>query len=464
MSSRRTASASRSSWVKTTTWRSTATSASTRARPSTLAGSMDCTGSSMTTNRNGLCSTVARGRNRDRASACSSPWLMTPSAAPPSVPSTRTSSATCRWLPVPSSWTGPRSTLLCWRRVCQIALGRVGEGGEAFVAQRVRRVGQPLQGPGEPVQRRLRRGRRGGGVVPGAEPPGERGPHLVAVGELGAGAGAGVLDGGGQRPERGVEGVRRVPPRPPSGPPPASPTTPARGRRRRSGPSRRRTGGRYEVSARPAATAAVSSRLASRRAAAVSSSSAARRTASARQASSRVPVRQTGHGAVPCPSWWSRATRSNPAIRSADRVSAVASSPARSAARRSRAVAARTFSASGASSAAERGQRGAAGRVRVGTGDELGDRGEVGPASTRAARRPARPAGRRRRRGRPAAPCARRTPLWRRRSASCGRAGGFPWRRSADRARAGCASRRAARWACRRSAHPARCRTGTGGR
>src|SRR5687768_5696279 len=44
---------------------------------------------------------------------------MTPSAAPPSVPSIRTSSATRRWLPAPLSLTGPRSTLLCWRRLCQ---------------------------------------------------------------------------------------------------------------------------------------------------------------------------------------------------------------------------------------------------------------------------------------------------------------------------------------------------------
>ena len=68
MPRRRTASGRRSSWVNTITWRVRAVSSSARARPSTRAGSMDCTGSSITTNRNGLSGRVARGRNRLR------PW------------------------------------------------------------------------------------------------------------------------------------------------------------------------------------------------------------------------------------------------------------------------------------------------------------------------------------------------------------------------------------------------------
>ena len=59
------------------------------ASPSTFAGSIDCTGSSITKNRNGLSGDVARGRNKARPSACNSPWLITLSAAP-GIPSTVT--------------------------------------------------------------------------------------------------------------------------------------------------------------------------------------------------------------------------------------------------------------------------------------------------------------------------------------------------------------------------------------
>ena len=61
------------------------------------AGSMDWTGSSMTTKRNGLSGRVARGMKRLRARECSSPWLITPRAAP-SWPSTVTFSSTFRRL------------------------------------------------------------------------------------------------------------------------------------------------------------------------------------------------------------------------------------------------------------------------------------------------------------------------------------------------------------------------------
>lgn len=45
-----------------------AVSSKTRASPSTRDGSIDCTGSSMTTKRNGLSCKVARGRNSERVS------------------------------------------------------------------------------------------------------------------------------------------------------------------------------------------------------------------------------------------------------------------------------------------------------------------------------------------------------------------------------------------------------------
>ena len=80
---------------------------------------MDCTGSSMTMKRNGLSGRVARGTKRLRASECSSPWLMTPRAAP-STPSTVTSRTTRRRVPSPVSWIRPSSTWLCWRRCSQI--------------------------------------------------------------------------------------------------------------------------------------------------------------------------------------------------------------------------------------------------------------------------------------------------------------------------------------------------------
>ena len=72
--SRRIASGSRSSWVKTTIWRVRAARCRTRARPSTFAGSIAWTGSSMTAKRNGDSSSAARGRKTLTESASSSPW------------------------------------------------------------------------------------------------------------------------------------------------------------------------------------------------------------------------------------------------------------------------------------------------------------------------------------------------------------------------------------------------------
>ena len=120
MLSCRTACARRLSWVNTITCRSAAVFSSTRASPSTLAGSIACTGSSITRKRNGLAGSVARGRNTLSASALTSPWLMTPSAEP-GAPSTLTSSSTCRWVADPASLIAPRSTLLSWRSIAQMA-------------------------------------------------------------------------------------------------------------------------------------------------------------------------------------------------------------------------------------------------------------------------------------------------------------------------------------------------------
>ena len=69
--------------------------------------------------RNGLSGRVARGTNRLRARECSSPWLITPRAAP-ATPSTVTSRTTRRRVPSPVSWIRPSSTWLCWRRCSQI--------------------------------------------------------------------------------------------------------------------------------------------------------------------------------------------------------------------------------------------------------------------------------------------------------------------------------------------------------
>ena len=96
----------------------------------------------MTMKRNGLSGSVARGMNRLSASACSSPWLITPSAAP-ATPSTVTSSATRRRLPSPVSWMRPSSTWLCWRRRSQMPAARSAIGPEAVVADARGRLLQP---------------------------------------------------------------------------------------------------------------------------------------------------------------------------------------------------------------------------------------------------------------------------------------------------------------------------------
>ena len=61
--------------MDTTSWRSSATSDRTRASPSTRAGSIDCTGSSITRNRNGFAGNVARGKKTERARQLISPLL-----------------------------------------------------------------------------------------------------------------------------------------------------------------------------------------------------------------------------------------------------------------------------------------------------------------------------------------------------------------------------------------------------
>jgi hypothetical protein len=84
-------------------------------------------GSSTIRKRNGLAGSIARGRNTLSASALTSPWLMTPSAEP-SAPSTVTSSSTCRWVADPARRIEPRSTLLSWRSIAQIARASPASG------------------------------------------------------------------------------------------------------------------------------------------------------------------------------------------------------------------------------------------------------------------------------------------------------------------------------------------------
>ena len=146
MPRRRTASGRRSSWVKTTTWRSLRGGLRGRGRGRRLrAGSMDWTGSSMTTKRNGLSGRVARGMKRLRARACSSPWLMTPRAAP-SGPSTVTSSSTC----APGAGAGEvdvvEGDVALEAELVPDGLGLVVDRGEALVADVVGRVLEPLLG------------------------------------------------------------------------------------------------------------------------------------------------------------------------------------------------------------------------------------------------------------------------------------------------------------------------------
>ena len=87
---------------------------------------------------------VARGMNRLSASAWSSPWLMTPSAAP-STPSTVTSSATRRCVALrPSAGCSSSATLL-WSRSCsQMARGLVGDRRESLVARSACRFLEPV--------------------------------------------------------------------------------------------------------------------------------------------------------------------------------------------------------------------------------------------------------------------------------------------------------------------------------
>ncbi len=88
----------------------------------------------MTRNRKGLSASMARGRKSDKASACSSPWLITPRAAP-STPSTVTSSVTRRRFAAPASLTGPSSTLLSCLSLLPDATRLLPDGGQAVVAE-----------------------------------------------------------------------------------------------------------------------------------------------------------------------------------------------------------------------------------------------------------------------------------------------------------------------------------------
>ena len=165
----------------------------------------------MTTKRNGLSARVARGMKRLRARACSSPWLITPRAAP-SWPSTVTFSSTLRGLPVPVRWMSSRETLLWRRSWSQIGLGLLVDGGEALVADVVGRVLQPLLGGLE-----VRDGfgallRLAGLREPVGQGRGEGAPGVFAGLELGVAAAAGVgrVDDGWRRlPTVPCEGLGR---------------------------------------------------------------------------------------------------------------------------------------------------------------------------------------------------------------------------------------------------------------
>src|SRR6266511_2771832 len=71
-------------------------------------------------------------RARLGAKACSSPWLITPSAAPP-IPSTVTSSLTRRRLPVPSSSGRASSTFDCCRSSSQIRCASSAMGSNRWL-------------------------------------------------------------------------------------------------------------------------------------------------------------------------------------------------------------------------------------------------------------------------------------------------------------------------------------------
>ena len=109
--------------MKTTIWRVRAARCRTRARPSTFAGSIACTGSSITANRNGDSSSAARGRKTLTDSASSSPCDITPSAFAAS-PSARTSKSARPPRPTFLSVISCRSTLEPCRSSRQFAIAR----------------------------------------------------------------------------------------------------------------------------------------------------------------------------------------------------------------------------------------------------------------------------------------------------------------------------------------------------
>ena len=223
----------------------------------------------------------------------------------------RTSSATWRKLPAPSSLTGPRSTLLCWRRVCQTRWDASAKGArrssrsesDVSVSHFRARVSWSSVGLQRPLA-----------AAASCQAPSRRasGAHTSSRWASSAWARARASSTAAASGPSAVSRAWASSAGPTARPASCQPDHASARAPMSIGPEPPRTGGRCEVSARAAETAAVSSRLASRRAAAVSSSSAARRTASARHASSRVPVRQTGHGEAPCPSWWSRARAQQP--------------------------------------------------------------------------------------------------------------------------------------------------------
>ena len=298
--------------MKTRTWRSADALSRTRARPSTRAGSIDWTGSSMTMKRNGLSGRVARGTKRLRASECSSPWLITPRAAP-ATPSTVTSRTTRRRVPSPVSWIRPSSTWLCWRRRSQISPAFSAMGPKrssrmpaaAFLSQlSAGLIRTEVRGPVHRVARAQEPGRD----LLGHGPPRVflAGPARRALSPAGArpppGAARSPSPGGG----RARRGPRSIPPRsrsralPPARRGPAPPRSPA-GARRASGRPGLPIGGGPLPPARarpppPAPTPGV----------------ARRRPSLLVQALLSAPLRsQTGQSASPWAAWKARACSSS---------------------------------------------------------------------------------------------------------------------------------------------------------
>ena len=146
---RRTASGRRSSCVNTITWRVRAVSSSARASPSTRAGSIDCTGSSMTTKRNGLSGRVARGQEQAQRQRVQFA-LAHDAERRAGTPSTVTSSVTRRWLLVPVKFDPSKLDVALLTQMLPCGHRLIGNRREALVADFGGGVLQPVLGVLDP--------------------------------------------------------------------------------------------------------------------------------------------------------------------------------------------------------------------------------------------------------------------------------------------------------------------------